>query len=340
MMIQMEQHEAFTPQRIAEFLEGSAELNFSGTSRAEIYAWIQATLIEQAYWSLAKKERGEIRALLAKVSGKSLPQLTRLIHRQREEGVLRVHTGQRHSFSSKYTPQDRRLLVEVDRAHGVLSGPATRSILQREWYVFGHPEFANLAEISVSHLYNLRDSAAYRQATSDFHRTESSRIRIGERRCPDPQGIPGYLRVDTVHQGDWDGAKGVYHINAVDAVTQWEVVGCVERISERYLVPVVEAILHQFPFVIAGFHVDNGSEYVNHTVAKLLNKLMVEMTRSRPNRSSDNALVEGKNGAVIRKHIGYGHIPAPHADEIQRFYTAYFNPYLNYHRPCGFATID
>jgi len=75
-------------------------------------------------------------------------------------------------------------------------------------------------------------------------------------------------------------------------------------------------------------------------VAKLLNKLLVEFTRSRPNRSSDNALVEGKNGAIIRKHLGYGHIASEHADPIQRFYAAHFNPYLNYHRPCGFAQVD
>src|ERR1035438_9264513 len=140
-------------------------------------------------------------------------------------------------------------------------------------------------------------------------------------------------------QADWEGEKGVYHVNAVDTVTQWEIVGCAARISEQHLLPVLEAMLHQFPFRILGFHADNGSEYVNYQVAEMLEKLMVEFTRSRPNRSSDNALVEGKNGAVIRKHLGYGHIASEHAERIQAFYTAHFNPYLNYHRPCGFAQV-
>jgi len=117
------------------------------------------------------------------------------------------------------------------------------------------------------------------------------------------------------------------------------VIGCVETICERHLIPVIEAILHQFPFRILGFHCDNGSEYINAPVAKLLNKLLIGFTKSRPYRTTDNALVEGKNGAVIRKHIGYGAIPAEHAQQIQKFYTAHFNPYLNFHRPCGFATI-
>jgi len=66
----------------------------------------------------------------------------------------------------------------------------------------------------------------------------------------------------------------------------------------------------------------------------------VEFTKSRANRTTDNALVEGKNGAVVRKHIGYGPIAAKHAAAFQSFYTVYFNGYLNYHRPCGFATVQ
>jgi hypothetical protein len=119
--------------------------------------------------------------------------------------------------------------------------------------------------------------------------------------------------VDTVHQGDWDGEKGVYHINAVDTVTQWQAIGCAAKISEQYLIPVLEAMLHQFPFRTQGFHSGNGSEFIDRTVAKLLEKLLVEFTKSRAYRSQDNALVEGKNGAVIRKQMGYGHIPSEHA---------------------------
>jgi len=141
--------------------------------------------------------------------------------------------------------------------------------------------------------------------------------------------------VDTVHQGDQDGVKGVYHINAVDEVTQWQVVGAAAQISEAWLVPVLEAMLAQFPFPIRGFHSDNGSEFINYKVATLLNKLLIEQTKSRPRHSNDNGLAESKNGAVIRKHMGYLHIAAPHAAAIEVFYEKRFNPYLNFHRPCG-----
>jgi transposase InsO family protein len=113
------------------------------------------------------------------------------------------------------------------------------------------------------------------------------------------------------------------------------VVGAVAAISEAWLEPVLAAILEQFPFRVRGFHSDNGSEFLNHTVEKLLNKLLVEQTKSRPRHSNDNGLVESKNGAVIRKHMGHTHIAAPHAARIQRFYQQHFNPYLNFHRPCA-----
>jgi transposase InsO family protein len=172
-----------------------------------------------------------------------------------------------------------------------------------------------------------------------FEVTRPNPVSIAERRRPEPHGRPGFLRVDTVHQGDWNDEKGVYHINAVDTITQWQVVGCASRITEQFLLPVLEAILHQFPFRILGFHSDNGSEYINHQMAEMLEKLLAEFTKSRPNRSQDNALVEGKNGAVIRKLMGYGHIPRQHSEQVQKFYMAHLNPYLNFHRPCGFATV-
>jgi hypothetical protein len=196
-----------------------------------------------------------------------------------------------------------------------------------------------LSSISVAHIYNLRKRREYRERRMSFQKTKPTPVSIGERRRPEPEGRAGYLRIDTVHQGDRDGVKGVYHINAVDEVTQWQVVGATERISEAWLKPVLEGILEQFPFRIRGFHSDNGSEFINHTVADMLNKLLIEQTKSRPRHSNDNGLVETKNGAVIRKHMGFSHIESAHADQINTFYKDYFNPYLNFHRPCGVPEV-
>jgi len=154
-----------------------------------------------------------------------------------------------------------------------------------------------------------------------------------------PDGQPGYIRVDTVHQGDLDEVKGLYHINAVDEVTQFEIVCAVEKISERYLIPVLEQLLDQFPFGILEFHADNGSEYINKHVVKLLKKLLIELTKSRARHSNDNALVESKNGSIIRKHLGYSHIRQHLAPLVNQFHHDYLNPYINYYRPCFFPVI-
>jgi hypothetical protein len=167
--------------------------------------------------------------------------------------------------------------------------------------------------------------------------TRPSAVKIGIRKAPSPQGRPGYIRIDTVHQGDQEGVKGVYHINAADIVTQWELMASVERISEAILLPVIGLLLECFPFEILGFHSDSGSEFLNYETAKLLEKLRIEFTRSRPRHTNDNALMECKNGAIVRKVMGYSHIPQKHAIAINRFYTDVFNPYLNFHRPCYFA---
>ena len=336
----MRNAESLSQEQIRDFLQSSQPIEFAGCGRDEKYAWVECVLGAQKYSALGKRERGVVRAYVEKVTGMSAAQTTRLIRGFLDHGVVSAAPYQRHCFSTRYTAEDIALLAEVDRAHERLSGPATRHILQREYQQYGNKSYERLAKISVAHLYNLRASVRYRNQVAVFEPTRSTAIAIGERRRPNPHGRPGFLRVDTVHQGDWDGAKGVYHINAVDAVTQWQVVGCASKISEAYLLPVLEVMLAQFPFVILGFHVDNGSEYINHRVAKMLEKLHAEFTKSRACRSQDNALVEGKNGAVIRKLIGYGYIAGEHAETIGKFYAQELNHYLNFHRPCGFATVS
>lgn len=108
------------------------------------------------------------------------------------------------------------LLAFVDEAHDTLSGPATRKILERAYHEFKESKFQRLAGLSVAHMYRFRKSRVYRQRRVVYQPTKSTQIAIGERRRPEPDRRPGYLRVDTVHQGDRDGVKGAYHINAVE----------------------------------------------------------------------------------------------------------------------------
>lgn len=336
----MREAEKLSLEQIQAFLEASEEVEFEGEKREEIYGWMSGVLRFHGYRQQSRRNRGLLRRYVEKLTGLSRAQVTRLIGRYLTSGEVKERSYRRHRFAQRYTRADIELLASVDEAHETLSGPATRRILEREYQEYGKAEYERLATISVAHLYNLRKQRRYRECRLSYTKTCPTPVSIGERRRPDPQGQPGYLRVDTVHQGDQDGSKGVYHINAVDEVTQWQVVACAPRISEAWLQPVLESMLKQFPFRIRGFHSDNGSEFVNATVAQLLSKLLIEQTKSRPRHSNDNGLVEAKNGAVIRKHMGYGYIAASHAERIQRFYSEYFNPYLNFHRPCAQADVE
>lgn len=326
-------------EQIRAFLEASEEVGFKGGKREEVYGWVNQTLRQQRYEQLGRKSRGLVRRYVEKMTGLSRAQITRLITVYLSGEEVKPKAYRRHRFPQRYTREDVDLLATLDAAHERLSGAATQKLLYRAYYDFGDARYQRLARLSVAQLYRLRQSRRYREQQILYQPTRPTKVSIGERRRPEPNGKPGYLRVDTVHQGDLDGAKGVYHINAVDEVTQWQVVGAAPQISEAFLIPVLEAMLEQFPFRIHGFHSDNGSEFINHTVARLLNKLLIEQTKSRPRHSNDNGLVESKNGAVIRKHIGWGHIASQHAAAVDRFHRQFLNPYLNFHRPCGLAEI-
>lgn len=324
---------------IKSFLDLTAKVEFKSQSKKETYEWLEESLAKFRYFSLRKKkDRMTVRKYLKTMTGLSRSQITRLIARKKTTGRILIKESERHTFPKRYGTEDIGAIAETDKAHSCLSGPATRRIFERAYRVYGDTKYEKLSTISVSHLYNLRDTRQYRSNTVFFTKTKATVIPLGIRKKPEPEGRPGYLRIDTVHQGDFDGEKGVYHINVVDEVTQWEIVGCVEKISESFLAPLLEKLLAEFPFVVRGFHSDNGSEYVNGVVAKLLSKLLIEQTKSRPRHSNDNGLVESKNGGIIRKHMGYVHVPQKHAEMTNEFYRAHMNVYLNFHRPSGFAT--
>jgi hypothetical protein len=326
-------------EQIRAFLAGSEGVRFAGERREEVYGWVEKTLVGLEYASLDKPGKGLVRRYLSRMTGLSRAQVTRLIAIQRRTGRVEAAVYQRTKFATRYTAADVALLAYVDKAHGNLSGPATRHILEREYRDYGQTAYVRLSSISVAHLYRLRNSSTYRKRNTSYQPTRPTSIPIGERRQPQPSGEPGFLRIDTVHQGDQEGRKGLYHINAIDEVTQWEIVAATPQISELWLIPTLESILQQFPFVVRGFHSDNGSEFINYRVAGLLEKLFIEQTKSRAYRCGDNGLVEAKNGAVVRKHIGFGYIDAKHAEAVDQFHREHLNPYVNFHRPSAVPKI-
>ena len=336
----MQETKLTTLVQIRDFLEGTAGIDFS-VAKSERNAFIERTLKRLGYSNHNKASRGLLLSYLKRMTGLSRQQVGRLVSCYVKQGkVARTRRATHQGFKPRFTTSDIVLLAQTDALHHNLSGPATKKLMERAYLKFGDTRYARLAGISIAHLYNLRQQTAYQNERRHFTKTNPRKVSIGIRKAPHPAGKPGYVRIDSVHQGDQDGVKGVYHINVVDSVTQHQYVATCEKISEAYLLPVIAQLLAQFPFTILGFHADNGSEYINYRVAKLLQKLLIEFTKSRPRHSNDNALAESKNGAVVRKHLGYSHIPQHFASLVNAFCHAHLNPYLNYHRPCFFPRIE
>lgn len=336
----MQDEAIVTISQLKEFSKLNNEgAKFIAENKQERNQWIEKVLAKFRYFSCRKKDKTIIKNYIARMTGLSKTRVKKIIQRKRKFGRISPYEIHRHKFQRKYFPADIALLAKTDNLHERMSGPAIKEIMEREYKIFGKQEYKNISNISSSHIYNLRETRQYVSHSLTVRKTNPVKILIGKRTKPQNNGQPGFLRVDTVHQGDMEKEKGIYHINIVDEVTQWEIIGCVERVSEEYLKPLLKDLLEQFPFVIMNFHSDNGSEYINKVVAELLNKLLISQTKCRPRHSNDNGLVEGKNNYVIRKHIGYRFIDKGYAPSFNKFYKEYFNAYLNYHRPCGYPTI-
>jgi hypothetical protein len=339
MIVTLQTQSIQTIEQVRAFVAGVEPVSFTLADRPSAHAWMADVLKRFGYAHAQRADRGVLRRYLAKATGLSRAQVARRIAQFRDSGQIKDRRAAPvRPFARRYTPDDIRLLAQIDALHGTLSGSTTRKLCERAFKVYGDARFERLATISNGHLYNLRAQPAYRACRGAFDKTRPVKNTIGERRRPAPQGHPGYLRIDSVHQGDLDGIKGVYLVNAVDEVTQCQCVCAVERISEAFLLPVLAAMMTAFPFVVRGFHSDNGSEYVNRRVAGLLGKLLIEQTKSRSRQTNDNALAESKNASTVRKHLGYSHIPQHLAGAVNAFTAGVLSPYLNFHRPCHFPT--
>ena len=191
---------------------------------------MRRTLVRFDSARLGRADRGRVRAYIGKVCGFSPAQITRWVRQQAGTGAVEDRRARNsgRAFGRVYTPADVRLLAEMDEAFGALSG------------------------LSRSHLYHLRASRTYRMKRTRWEKTRASPVAITVRKAPEPNGRPGFVRVDMVHPGDRDGRKGVYVVHMVDEVTQYEHVGAVPGISERFMAPMLENVAAPVPVRRAG----------------------------------------------------------------------------------------
>ena len=166
---------------VKEFLSQNDKIQFNYQNKAQAYAWIEGTLVKLEYIGLSKADKGAVRAYLGLMTGYSRAQVTRLISQYLRTGCVQVTEYQRHSFSRTYEDSDLKLLAATDELHEFPNGNAVKTTLKRLAVL--DPRYKNIAEVSVSHIYNLRKKPAYQRITKWFAKTKSKygRVGIGQR---------------------------------------------------------------------------------------------------------------------------------------------------------------
>jgi len=212
MVIDMNDARLNTVSQLVAFLEGTPDVDFrSQGNDAERYGFISGVVVRLAYRRLRRVDKGVVMRYLGRTTGYSRQQLTRLIGRcLKGQKLTKRYRRPAHGFARKYTAADVTLLAQTDALHHTLSGPATRCLMQRAFTVYGDARYERLATLSVGHLYNLRRRAGYQATRLHWTKTHGHAVPIGARRAPAPDGRPGFIRIDSVHQGDQGGAKGLY----------------------------------------------------------------------------------------------------------------------------------
>jgi transposase InsO family protein len=146
--------------------------------------------------------------------------------------------------------------------------------------------------------------------------------------------VPGSMEADLVaHCGNTVEGSFVHTLVLTDVATTWtECVPIVVR-EGTLIVEALDRLRETMPFPLRAFDTDNGSEFINETVVAFCAKHGIEFTRSRPYRKNDQAWVEQKNGAIVRRLVGYGRLEGIAAAEtLARLYTA-SRLFVNFFQP-------
>jgi hypothetical protein len=145
---------------------------------------------------------------------------------------------------------------------------------------------------------------------------------------------PGYMEADLVsHGGESAAGSFVHTLTLTDVASGWtECVALVVR-DGALVAEALEGLRTNMPFPLLGFDTDNGGEFMNETVAAYCDQHGIELTRSRPYRKNDQAWVEQKNGAVVRRLVGYRRLEGLiAARSLSRLYAA-SRLFVNFFQP-------
>ena len=123
--------------------------------------------------NLPKKDKGIVIRYLIKMTSNSRQQLTRLIQKYTKTGKINWMPCRSNGFAKKYSSQDITLLAKTNALHETPCGQAVKKICERAFTAFDDDNYQRLSELSISHLYNLRDSVCYKKQRRTFTTTQA-----------------------------------------------------------------------------------------------------------------------------------------------------------------------
>ena len=151
---------------------------------------------------------------------------------------------------------------------------------------------------------------------------------------------PGYMEGDLVaHCGERMAGSVAYTLVLTDIASGWTECVALAAREGTLVIEALRRLQKEMPFPLLGLDTDNGGEFINEPLVAFCAEQGIEFTRSRPYRKNDQAWVEQKNGAVVRRLVGHGRLEGiAGAQALARLYSA-SRLFVNFFQP-SFKLLD
>ena len=169
-------------QEMADLLKTTANTTITrNDTKAELWRWVEHTLVQTQYFRLGRKEKGIVIDYLTVFSGYTEDHVKYLIGKQKKEGHLTLQKRTQHTFPEKYTHDDIVLVAQLSEAYEHPNGHRIAKVCNDMREVHRDERFVRLGDISGSHIYNLRKKQVYRNEARTFEKTKKTSVPIGKR---------------------------------------------------------------------------------------------------------------------------------------------------------------
>jgi Integrase core domain len=296
--------------------------------------------LRQRYREATKQEKSRILDEFVAVAKCHRKHAVRLLGRSGDESAARPASNGRRIYDTAV----REALVVAWEASDRICGKRLKAILPRLVEAMerhGHLDLdlhvrERVLSISAATIDRLLVPVRSRAGSRRKRRGRKKiKARVPVRTFGDwDEPLPGFLEIDFVaHCGGTISGAFIHSLVATDVCSGWtEAIPLLAR-EQSLVVEGVKAIGRQLPVAIRGIDSDNDGAFINETLVNYCARRDIEFTRSRPYRKNDQAWIEQKNGAVVRRFVGYDRYSGPIAGQVLAHLYGAVRLYVNHFQP-------